>query len=61
MRTVRGLFIHGRVPVIVVEDYSVGSYKINTKASRSSRKQEGKYIIIPLELVDHVAPILDRS
>ena len=61
VRPIRRLFIHGRVPIVIVEDHSVSGDQVYAEAASSCRKEEGKDVVIALVFFDHVPPILNRG
>ena len=61
MGTISSLLIHSRVPVIIIEDNCVSCDEIHTKTSCSCREQEAENVVVALELVDHVASVLDAG
>lgn len=61
MRSVCRLLVHSRVPINIIENYSVSRDQIDTETTGSRRKQESKDIGVLLVLIYHEPSILECS
>lgn len=63
MTPILGLFVHGRIPIGIIENDAVSTCQINTNASASGRRYETEYLAIEVKSVDKLLPVLglDRS
>lgn len=54
MRSVLCLFVHSRVPIRVIKDYTVCAGQVNTDAAASCARDEAKELRGQIEAVDHL-------
>lgn len=47
--SILSLSVHGRIPIAVIENHSIGTGKINAYATRSCRKYETEDSLVPVE------------
>ena len=59
VRSILRLFVHGRVPISVVEDHTVRTSEVNTDATAASTRNEAEYLWVEIESIDHLLTSLD--
>ena len=58
MATILGLFIHGWIPVSIIEDDAVSTCKIDSNTSTSSGRNETKDLLVKVKPIHKLLSIL---